>query len=76
MKYSEKLYTHLWNDETSMEERTRLMPHMIECQIQHLEQAKSVAIQNHERYLREMNDWIKNLQAGLIERARTSARGL
>ncbi len=60
-------HTHLWND-LPIEERLRLHPYMIETQIRHLEQAKRVAIEAHQKYLRDMNDWIGNLKSKLKEK--------
>lgn len=57
-------HSHLWND-LSSEERHRLMPHMIESQILHIEQCKRKAIKAHKSHMKELNDHIKNLQQGL-----------
>ena len=54
----------LWND-LAPEERKRLMPHQIESQILHMQQCKEVAQNNHQRHMRELNDWIKNLERDL-----------
>lgn len=59
-------YSHLWND-LPKEERHRLMPHMIESQILHIEQTKLKAIRHHKRFLDDCNDQIKNLNRSLID---------
>lgn len=58
-------YKKLWND-LAIEERKRLMPYQIESQILHLRQGREVAVQNHKRHLRELDDWIKNLEQELL----------
>lgn len=55
-----------WND-LPIEERKRLMPYMIQSQILHLQQGMRVAAEAHARYLREMNDWIANLERRLAD---------
>jgi hypothetical protein len=57
-------HTHLWND-LPQEERERLMPYEIESQKRHILQFKAVAIRNHQRHMRELDDWIKNLDREL-----------
>lgn len=47
------------------EERTRLMPYMIETHIRHLEQARALAIRAHRQQLKEIDDWIDNLKRDL-----------
>jgi len=54
----------LWND-LPIEERERLMPHQVESQILHVRQCREVAVRNHKRHLRELDDWIKNLEREL-----------
>lgn len=58
-------YKKLWND-LAIEERKRLMPYQIESQILHLRQGREVAVRNHKRHLRELDDWIKNLEQELL----------
>lgn len=57
-------HTHLWNNLPDSE-RKRLMPHMIEAQILHIEQTKNKAIRAHKIFLRECNEHIQNLKRGL-----------
>ena len=57
-------HTHLWNDLPDSE-RSRLMPHMIESQWLHIWQVKQKAIQAHKRYMKELDDWMKNLESEL-----------
>lgn len=57
-------YSHLWND-MPVEERKRLMPHSIQTHIQHLRQAKALAVRAHRRHMQEINDWIANLEESL-----------
>lgn len=54
-------HSHLWNG-LPFEERTRLMPYMVEVHIRHLEQARALAVRAHRRQLREIDDWIANLK--------------
>ena len=54
----------LWND-LPLEERERLMPYQVESQILHIRKCKEVAIRNHKRLMRELDDWIKNLEREL-----------
>lgn len=42
-------YKHLWND-LPKEQRVKLMPHMIESQIMHIEQTKLKAIRHHKAF--------------------------
>ena len=53
-------FSHLWND-LPLEERERLMPHMVECQKLHIWQCKQKAIASHRKHMRELDDWLKNL---------------
>ena len=57
-------HTHLWND-LPKDERERLMPYEIECQKRHMLQCKEVAIRNHKRHIKELDEWIKNLDREL-----------
>jgi hypothetical protein len=59
-------FNHLWNDLPD-EERKRLMPHMIESQVLHIEQCKAHAVVAHKRYMKELNDWANNLRKLLIK---------
>ena len=52
-------FTYLWND-LPIEERTRLMPYMIEAQINHYEQCKNKAIKAHRKLLVDYDSHIKN----------------
>ena len=54
-------HTHLWND-LPFEERQRMMPHMVESQWLHIWQVKRVAIKAHRRHMKELDDWMKNLE--------------
>jgi len=53
-------FTSLWND-LPFDERKRLMPHMIESQKLHIWQCKQKAIEAHNRHMREIDAWLKNL---------------
>jgi hypothetical protein len=57
-------YSHLWND-MRIEERARLHPYMIETHILHLQQARAIIVRSHQRELKELDDWIRNLQSAL-----------
>lgn len=57
-------HTHLWND-LPREERQRLMPYMIENQWLHIWQVKQKAIAAHKKHMKELDDWMKNLEDGL-----------
>lgn len=57
-------HDHLWND-MPIEERKRLMPHMIESQILHLEQARAILAKEQQRVLRELDNWIGNCRESL-----------
>ena len=54
-------FNHLWNDLPD-EERKRLMPHMIESQIHHIEQCKEIAVRSHKKHMSELNEWASNLR--------------
>ena len=54
-------FDHLWNDLTD-DERKRLMPHMIESQIRHIEQCKAIAVRAHKKHMSELNNWAINLR--------------
>lgn len=64
MKWPENNFSHLWND-LPFEERKRLMPHMIEAQRLHILQCKKKAIDAHKKHMRELDDWIANLDREL-----------
>ena len=53
-------FSHLWND-LPIDERKRLMPHMVESQKLHIWQCKQKAIAAHKKYMKELDDWLKNL---------------
>ena len=57
-------FSHLWND-LPAEERKRLMPHMIESQILHIEQCKQKALRAHKSHMKELNDCINNLRKSI-----------
>ena len=57
-------FSHLWND-LPIEERKRLMPHMVESQLLHIWQVKQKAIDAHEGHMRELDAWMKNLEQEL-----------
>lgn len=59
-------HAHLWNN-LPFEERSRLMPYMIQTHIRHLEQARALAVRAHRRQLREIDDWIANLRSDLTK---------
>ena len=54
-------HDNLWND-LPIEERKRLMPHMIESQWLHIWQTKQVAIKAHKRHMKELDELMKNLE--------------
>ena len=56
----------LWNN-LPIEERKRLMPHMIEMHILHLEQCKVKAVRHHTNHMRELNNLIKDLKKDLLQ---------
>jgi hypothetical protein len=60
-------FSHLWND-LPYEERNRLMPYMMESQILHIWQVKQAAIRAHKQYMKELDDWIKNIENDLNAR--------
>jgi len=57
-------FDHLWND-LPFEERTRLMPHMVESQKLHIWQCKTRAIAAHKRHMKEIDGWLANLDEEL-----------
>jgi len=57
-------FTDLWND-LPKDERSRLMPYMIEKQKRHFLQMRQVAEKAHKAQLKEIDDWIKNLDSDL-----------
>lgn len=59
-------HSQLWNN-LPFEERTRLMPLMIQNQIRHMEQARALAVRAHRKHMREIDDWIANLKADLAK---------
>jgi len=59
-------FTHLWND-LPVDERKRLMPHMIESQKLHVWQCKRKAIEAHKRHMRELDDLMANLDSELAK---------
>ena len=57
-------FNHLWND-LPFDERTRLMPFMLETQLLHVWQGKEKAIRAHKSHMRELDSLIKNLNSEL-----------
>jgi hypothetical protein len=57
-------FDHLWND-LPFEERKRLMPHMVESQKLHIWQCKIKAIAAHKKHMKELDDWLSNLELEL-----------
>lgn len=57
-------HSHLWND-LPFEERSRLMPYMIQIHIRHLEQARALTVRAHRKQLREIDDLIADLKSDL-----------
>ena len=57
-------YDHLWND-LPEDERKRLLPHAIESQKLHIWQCKQTAIRAHKRHMKELDEWMKNLDDSL-----------
>ena len=53
-------FNHLWNN-LPADERKRLMPHMVESQKLHIWQCKQKAITAHKKHMKELDDWLKNL---------------
>ena len=64
MTIEKSKFNHLWND-LPKEERMRMMPHMIESQILHIEQCKVMAVRAHKKHMKELNDWVGNLRKSL-----------
>jgi len=60
-------FDHLWNN-LPIDERKRLMPHMVEAQKLHIWQCKQKAIAAHKKHMRELDDWLSNLDAELKRR--------
>lgn len=60
-------HDHLWNDLPD-DERKRLMPHMIQTQKLHIWQCKQKAIAAHKKHMKELDDWMKNLDSSLRAR--------
>lgn len=57
-------HSHLWNDLPDAE-RKRLVPFLIESQVLHLEQTRSMIVRGHERTLAELDAQIVNLKSEL-----------
>jgi len=57
-------FSYLWND-LPFEERSRLMPHMIEAQKLHIWQCKQKAIEAHKAHMKALDDLLKNLDREL-----------
>jgi hypothetical protein len=54
-------HSDLWND-LPLDERKRLMPHMIESQMRHILNCKQKAISAHKKHMKELDAWLKNLK--------------
>jgi len=59
-------FSHLWND-LPKEERSRLMPNMIESHLLHTEQCKLKIISSHKKLMKELNDLQSNLRESLLK---------
>ena len=57
-------FTNLWND-LPFAERDRLAPYLIETQKLHIWQCKMKAISLHKKHMKELDDWMNNLDAEL-----------
>lgn len=57
-------FTGLWNN-MPFEERKRLMPYMVQSQKLHIWQVKQRAIAAHKRHMKELDEWIENLDREL-----------
>jgi len=62
-----KEFTHVWNDETSFEEKVRLSPVLMETHYLHIWQVKQTAIKAHKRYMKELDGWMDNIRLSLAE---------
>ena len=71
MSESTSKFSSLWNDLPS-DERARLMPHMIEAQKRHILQCKQKAIAAHRRHMKELNNWVAELDRDLGKLVHTS----
>ncbi len=54
----------IWNS-LPLETRKGLARSRIEAQLLHMQQAKAVIVRNHKRTIREMDEWIKNIERDL-----------
>jgi len=61
MKFPTRDFTHLWND-LPKEQRDHLYPHMLESQILHIWQTKHKAMAAHEAHMKELKEWIGNIE--------------
>lgn len=68
-----KEHTHLWNDMPSSE-RDRLMPYMIEAQINQILACRQKAVRAHNRHLKELDDHIRNLEGFLAKECREASK--
>ena len=64
MNWTKPLFDNLWNDLPDALKK-RLIPTQIESQILHIEQVKYKAMISHCRFMKELDDWIKNLKQDL-----------
>ena len=69
MKFDKQTHTHLWND-LPFDERKRLMPHMIETHILHLQQVRSMIVAAHKAELARLDAWIANCRDSLKKETR------
>lgn len=65
-------FDHLWND-LPFEERARLAPFQIQCQILQIEQVKAVAVNAHKQHMAVLDGWLRNLRKSLTEKAAEAA---
>ena len=61
--------SHLWND-LPFEERKRLMPYAMECQLRHIWQCKQKAIEAHKRHMKELDDLMASIKRDLDRKER------
>lgn len=57
-------FSHLWNS-LPFDERKRLMPYAVESQKLHIVQCKQKAISAHKKHMKELDEWIANLDSEL-----------
>lgn len=64
MKTPPNNHVDLWND-LPIEERKRLMPHVLETQLLNIWQCKQKAIKNHNKHIKELDDWMLSIKKEL-----------